>query len=70
MLSIEEAKALAEAVKALPVTRIPREQATELEELCKQRGLPLYQTLLDYGVERAEDLDPETAAVMRQDLLN
>jgi hypothetical protein len=70
MLTVPEAAELVEAVKAMPETRIPREQATELEQLCEQRGLPLFQTLADYGVERAEDLDPETAAVMRTDLLN
>jgi hypothetical protein len=70
MLTVPEAAALVEAVKALPETRIPRAQATEIEELCKQRGLPLFQTLKEYGVERAEDLAPETAARMKTDLLN
>jgi hypothetical protein len=69
-LTMEEAKLLADAVKSRPETRIQPDVARELEELCKARGVPVYQTLADYGVERAEDLDPETAAVMRQDLLN
>jgi hypothetical protein len=69
-LTMDEAKLLADAVKGRPETRIQPDVARELVELCEQRGLPLFQTLADYGVERAEDLDPETAAVMRTDLLN
>jgi hypothetical protein len=69
-LTMEEAKLLADLVKSRPETRIQPDVARELVELCEQRGMPLFQTLADYGVERAEDLDPETAAVMRQDLLN
>jgi cell division septation protein DedD len=69
-LTMEEAKLLADLVKSRPETRIQPDVARELEELCKARGVPVYQTLADYGVERAEDLDPETAAVMRTDLLN
>lgn len=69
-LTMPEATRLAELVRERAETRIQPDVARELEELCKQRGLPLYQTLADYGVERAEDLDPETAAQMRTDLLN